>query len=184
MNLTRLTGPVDVAEGLILDSIYPERFIPGGQGVLDLGTGAGFPGVPLRIARPDLSMTLVDARRKKVSFLQYVIRELGLSGVSARHVRAEDLAGKGLHFDTVITRAVSSLHQLIPLAMPLVRKGGGFIAMKGAGWADELDALRQGGGVRIGNEEYPAGRLAIRVETYRLPASGMERALVMVERPG
>src|SRR6056297_2235256 len=119
-NLTRLTDPLEIAESLILDSVYPGKFINDKTSVLDLGTGAGFPGIPLKIARPQLSFTLIDSRRRKISFLKFIIRQLGLEEITADHVRAEDLAGGGARFGCVITRAVATLTDLIRLGFPLL----------------------------------------------------------------
>ena len=131
-NLTGITDPFEMAVKLMLDSIYPEKFIPNDARVLDLGTGAGFPGVPLKIARPGLSMNLIDSRRKRINFLKYAIARLGLSGIRAEQIRAEDLAKReGRQYDTVVCRAVSSLAELAGLAAPLLKKNGRLVAMKG-----------------------------------------------------
>ena len=165
-NLTSITDPFEIAVKLMLDSIYPGKFIPTGASVLDLGTGAGFPGIPLKIAFPHLDCTLIDSRRKRVNFLKFVIRQLALVDIRAEHIRAEELAERaGGVFDVVISRAVSSMDQLVRLSFPLLRAGGMMVAMKGAGYLDELEngALKN-----------------VDVHQYRLPELEMDRAIVIV----
>ncbi len=179
-NLTAITDPEEIAESLILDSIIPGKYLFDKKQILDLGTGAGFPGIPLKIVFPELNLTLIDARRKKVNFLKYVIRQLGLEDIAARQIRAEELAGEGGRFDAVITRAVADLAHLIKLAFPLLKKEGVLIAMKGSNYQAEIDALLANSSVSIGKEKYPADKLKIDVETYRLPFSGINRALIFL----
>ncbi len=179
-NLTAITDPEEIAESLILDSIIPGKYLFDKKQILDLGTGAGFPGIPLKIVFPELNLTLIDARRKKVNFLKYVIRQLGLEDISARQIRAEELAGEGGRFDAVITRAVADLAHLIQLAFPLLKKEGVLVAMKGSNYQAEIDALLADSSLSIGKEKYPADKLRIEVETYRLPVSKINRAIILV----
>jgi len=179
-NLTAITDPEEIAESLILDSIIPGKYLFEKKQILDLGTGGGFPGIPLKIVFSELNLTLIDARRKKINFLKYVIRQLGLEDIVARQIRAEELAGQGARFDVVITRAVSSLDALIKMALPLLKKDGVFIAMKGSHYQAEIDALKQETLIKSGREKYAVRQLAIDVETYRLPVLGILRALIFV----
>lgn len=133
MNLTAITEPREIAEKHFADSLAAVSLLPDGARVIDVGTGAGFPGIPLLIARPDLKMTLLDALNKRIGFLQAVCAELGLSAACV-HMRAED-AGRDAryrgHFDAAVTRAVAGLPVLVELTIPLVKVDGTSIAYKG-----------------------------------------------------
>lgn len=132
----RLTGykqPAEIAEKLFLDSLYFLQWVPpGSPRVLDLGAGAGIPGLPMKIVEPGIRLTLVEVRRRRLSFLSAVVRELGLKGVSVLSGRAEALIQAQLElggaFDVVVTRAMGPLRSVLPLAMAFVRPGGLFIA--------------------------------------------------------
>ncbi len=143
MNLTAITEKRAVAEKHFLDSLAAEPLLPEGARVIDAGTGAGFPGLPLLIARPDLSVTLMDALGKRVRFLETVCAELGLEAECV-HMRAEDAGQDARYrgkFDAALTRAVASLPVLLELTVPLVKVGGKSIAYKGAA-EGELEAAR------------------------------------------
>lgn len=132
-HLTSYRRPADIAEKLFLDSLLFLRWVPPGRArLLDLGAGAGIPGLPLKIVKPEITLTLVEARRRRASFLTAVVRELALDGVSVLAGRAEDLleADPGLRaaFDAVVTRAAGPLPSILPLAMAFLRPGGRFIA--------------------------------------------------------
>ncbi len=133
-NLTSIIEDEAIAIRHLEDSWHAASLFKKGSSLLDVGTGAGFPGLALKIIRPDLEVTLLDATGKKVVFLQDTIRLLDLHGVSALQGRAEELGRNPLYrerFDQVIARAVSALPELSELCLPLVKKGGSFIAMKG-----------------------------------------------------
>ena len=125
----RLVGSVEpkwVAENLFLDSLLFLKALPRGvHDLLDLGAGAGFPGVPLKIVAPDLRLTLVEAKSRRTSFLSTLVRELQLSDVRVINARAEDLiAQPAFRFDAVVTRCAGSLGAVLPLAVTLLRAGG------------------------------------------------------------
>lgn len=130
-NITAITDPPEVAIKHFLDSLAPARIIPAGSSMLDIGSGGGFPGIPLKVIRPSLSVTLVDSSRKKISFLKHVIRTLGLKGINACQARAETLSENKERFDVVICRAFSSLDKFIESAMPVLAENGIMIALKG-----------------------------------------------------
>ena len=161
-NLTAFTEPDAVDERLFLDAlrmvpavdaigrpnprVRPIAGSPPSVNLVDIGTGAGFPGLPLKIVRPALNVTLVEATGKKVQFLDAVIAELGLSGIVAIHGRAEDLGTSPAYrgaFDVATARGVSSLPALVELAAPLLRRNGVGIFPKGVDLAEELEAGRR-----------------------------------------
>ena len=129
INLTAITEPEEVKVKHFLDSCSAAELLPGGASVLDIGSGAGFPGLPLKIVRPDLTVTLLDSVNKKVAFMNDVVAELKLSGVTAVHARIEDFPHKG-EYDAVVSRAVAELSTLAEYALPFVKIGGAFIAYK------------------------------------------------------
>lgn len=176
-NLTAITEPAELAEKQFLDTLSLPPFVPSGSRVLDIGSGGGFPGIPLKVVRPDLHLTLVDASRKKVNFLKHVIRTMGLKDIEARHIRAEDLAcnvkTRDNAYDVVISKAVSKLDRLVNQAVPLLRPSGRIIAMKGVSVEDELSRARP----RIEGEA-----LRLEKKAYRLPLLGIERTLIVLRR--
>jgi 16S rRNA (guanine527-N7)-methyltransferase len=130
-NLTSIDNPIEIADTLMLDSIFPGKFILPYSNVLDLGSGAGFPGIPLKVAYPNLLLTLLDSKRKKINFLKQIIRQLKLEGIRAIQNRVEFMIGEQLIFDVVISRAVTSLMNLVQLSAPILKKPGLIIAMTG-----------------------------------------------------
>jgi len=134
INLTAITDPVAVAVKHFLDALAPAPLIPPGAFLLDIGSGAGFPGIPLKVLIPSLSVMLIDASRKKVNFQRHVIRTLGLKDIEARHIRAEDMGRMAdfVHgFDVIVSRALTALDTFVSMATPLLKKGGLLIALKG-----------------------------------------------------
>ncbi len=174
LNLTRVTEPIEIVDSLLIDSMVPGHWMPRQARVLDLGTGAGFPGIPLKIARPDLSLTLVDSKRKKINFVRYAIRQLGLENIEAVQSRAEDLAEETYRFDVVISKAVASVRQLYRLAAPLLKENGRLIAMKGQGYRTELDDENLA-------DVLDAENVQMEIQSYRLPNLDVERTLLILK---
>ena len=140
MNLTAITAPEDVARLHLLDCaalLHMADFR--GKRVVDVGTGAGFPGMPLRILEPDFDLTLLDSLGKRIAFLQRVCDEMGLQRVTCVHARAEEFAAKHREqYDIATSRAVAALNVLCELTLPLVKVGGRFLAMKAVDSDDEI----------------------------------------------
>ena len=139
VNLTAITDPTDMITGHLLDSLAARPLLQGQQ-ILDVGTGAGFPGLPLAIVEPERSFELVDSNNKKIMFVQHVARLLNLSNVRAVKARTEDYA-PGNRFDTVIARAVAALPRLLEIAGHHVGEDGVFVALKGRFPAGELEQI-------------------------------------------
>ncbi len=142
-NLVSLRGPLDLPIKHFADSLLAARFIekPDGR-LLDIGTGAGFPGIPLKIALEELSVSLLDSSRKKTSFLKHVIGRLRLERAEVIHGRIEQIAAEVRYmgaFDTVISRATFKLPELVASGAPFLAGGGTLIAMKGKGFEPELE---------------------------------------------
>ncbi|HWQ42557.1 MAG TPA: 16S rRNA (guanine(527)-N(7))-methyltransferase RsmG [Desulfosporosinus sp.] len=163
INLTRITDPHEVILKHFIDSMVLSKFVSGGSFV-DLGTGAGFPGVPLKILRPELDVVLMDSLKKRLDFLDVVIKTLNLRGVKTVHARAEDF-GRDLHyrgyFDTVTARAMARLPVLLEYTLPVLKLKGLFLALKGSQVDDELveseKALKLLGGKVEGIEHFNLG---------------------------
>ena len=143
VNLTAITEPEDVAKKHFLDSLAAAPYLKPNASIVDVGTGAGFPGLPLLILRPDLKVTLMDSLQKRLVFLEAVCKELKLKAELV-HARAEDAGQNPKYrekFDVALTRAVSALPVLCELTLPLVKVGGVSIAYKGDS-AEELAASK------------------------------------------
>ena len=177
-NLTAITDPAEVREKHLVDSLTLLPLLKGATRLLDLGSGAGFPALPLKLVCPALEVVSVDAVGKKIAFQRHVARTLRLTGFSAVHGRAEDLPGSPLcaaGFDVVTARALGSLPLLARLAAPCLVPGGRLIAMKGAEGAAELAAAQ----AELAALGYPCSA----VHSLRLPVSAAERSLIILERP-
>ena len=182
MNLTAITDPTDIAVKHFADSLTAAHLLPQGAfSLIDVGTGAGFPGVPLAMLRDDCALTLLDSLNKRLVFLETLCAALGVNAVRV-HARAED-GGKNPalreKFDVATARAVSNLPVLCEYCLPFVRVGGVFLSMKGSGGREELksagNAIFRLGGKKKTVEEYTlggAGRVNILVEKVQ-PTPGI-----------
>ena len=147
MNLTAITEPDEVIEKHFTDSLscLETGLLEGKKTVVDVGCGAGFPSIPLKIARPELEFTLIDSLNKRINFLNAVIDELGLENIEAVHMRAEESGRSHMRdsFDICVARAVASLPVLCEFCMPHVKSGGYFIAMKGKEAENEAEIAKK-----------------------------------------
>ncbi len=139
VNLTAIRDPDEMITGHLLDSLVARPFLHG-ERILDVGTGAGFPGLPLAICEPDRQFELVDGNNRKIMFVQHAATLLKLGNVAAIKARTEDYA-PAERFDTVIARAVGPLARLVDIAGHHVREDGVFVALKGRYPAEELEEL-------------------------------------------
>jgi 16S rRNA (guanine527-N7)-methyltransferase len=142
VNLTAIRDPAEMVTGHVLDSLVARPLLEGDT-VLDVGTGPGFPGLPLAIAEPNRQFTLLDSNNKKTLFVQHIAGLLGLDNVTAVKGRGEDYA-PGHRFDTVIARALAALPRLVEIAGHHVREDGVFVALKGRYPAEELEQMSNG----------------------------------------
>lgn len=143
VNLTAITDPTDIVYKHFIDSLLPLRVIPAEKPIklIDVGTGAGFPGVPLKLVRPDIELTLLDSLQKRITFLQQLSQRLDVP-FEAIHGRAEDAAHEPAlraAFDVAAARAVAALPVLCEYCLPFLKQGGIFFAMKAKGAHDELE---------------------------------------------
>lgn len=176
MNLTAITEPHEVATLHFLDSLCLTRYVKlSGKQMVDVGTGAGFPGLPLRLAVPDLQLTLLDSLGKRITFLEEVCNHLGLGNVACVHGRAEEFASAHREqFDYAVSRAVAALPMLVELCLPLVRVGGAFLAMKSVDSDAELRSAAHAIAVL-------GGRVAAK-ENYQIPGTDVRHRLIVIEK--
>ena len=143
MRLTGFKNMEEIISGLVLDSLACVPAIPEGPvKIIDLGTGAGIPGIPVKILRPEVPVVLLESRRKAADFLRSVINKLGLYGIEVVNGRAEDIAcdaGMRERFDIALARALAPLPVLLEIALPYLRAGGILLAQKGPKAPEELD---------------------------------------------
>ena len=144
MNLTAITDPEQIRVKHYLDSLSCLPYIPEGAKVADVGTGAGFPGVPVKIERDDISITLMDSLNKRINFLRELTAALGIEA-DCVHIRAEEAGRNTLYrekFDVTLSRAVSALPTLAEYCIPLLKVGGIMLAMKGPSVYEEIETAR------------------------------------------
>ena len=179
MNLTAITEFDEVVEKHFLDSVSLTKQMDLHQPlkVLDLGTGAGFPGIPLKIVFPELEITLMDSLNKRVLFLQDVISSLQLEDIEAVHGRAEEAARNKKYresFDLCVSRAVANISTLSEYCLPFVKIGGSFISYKSSTIEDELEDGKKGIAILGGKVKD--------VYKFTLPGSELQRSFVIIER--
>ena len=176
MNLTRITDPKEIAEKHLLDCaslLQAADFSK--KSVVDVGCGAGFPGMPLHILCPSCKLTLLDSRGKRIRFLQGCIDAMNLSDIEAVHARAEEFAAKHREqYDFAVSRAVAQLNVLAELSLPLVKQGGAFIAMKSKDTDEELERAKKA--IRLLGGEIE------KIIDYTIPHTEITHRLVVIRK--
>lgn len=179
MNLTAITEMEEVMEKHFVDSLALSKAAEVGniETLIDVGTGAGFPGIPLKIAYPHLRVVLLDSLNKRVKFLSTVIETLGLTNIQAVHGRAEDAARQKAYreqFDAAVSRAVANMASLSEYCLPFVKVGGVFVPYKSGNIEEELKDA--------GKAVKTLGGTIRRVEKFQLPDTDIERSLVLIKK--
>ncbi|MEJ2657189.1 MAG: 16S rRNA (guanine(527)-N(7))-methyltransferase RsmG [Desulfobacterales bacterium] len=186
INLTAITDPMEVAVKHFLDSMAPVPDISPNASLLDIGSGGGFPGIPIKICLPSVPVTLIDGSRKKVNFLKHMIRTLGLENIYAFHIRAEDFAENPVtvrHFNVIISRALSSMTAFVRTAIPFLHKDGVIIAMSGNISDHDIHMLRSTVNKRrCGANNENTERFELQVKRYALPYLNSDRSLVYLKK--
>ena len=177
MNLTAIVEPNEIILKHFIDSITILKEINNNSKIIDVGTGAGFPGVPLSIMNPTLKITLADSLNKRLIFLQEVVNQLGLKNIEIIHARAEEL-GKNKkyreNFDAATSRAVANLSTLSEYLIPLVKVGGKIISMKAGGAQEEIEAAKKAIKILGGKIEG--------IEEFKLPKTEIERTIILIKK--
>lgn len=178
MNLTAITKPEEIVTKHFVDSLYGLPYLSAGDRLIDVGTGAGFPGIPLKIARPDLSLTLLDSLNKRLTFLNEVISALKLDDAKTVHARAEEGAAKKSplreSFDCATARAVASLGVLAEYCLPYVKVGGVFLAYKGGDVGEELASSK--------NAICTLGGEIAEVQKHTIPSTDITHSVVVIKK--
>ncbi len=177
INLTAITEEDEIVLKHFIDSLSIAKYVDKNCKLIDIGTGAGFPGIPIKIFYEDLEVTLLDSLNKRVTFLKDVIGKLELKKIDAIHSRAEECACNAIYrekYDIAVARAVSNLSTLLEYLMPYVKVGGKCICMKGPNINEELNlsknALRElGGEIEM-------------IENFKLPDSNLERNIIIIKK--
>ncbi|MGC7871677.1 16S rRNA (guanine(527)-N(7))-methyltransferase RsmG [Desulfosporosinus sp. SYSU MS00001] len=176
LNLTRIIEPLDIILKHFIDSMAIGKYLKGGN-LADLGTGAGFPGIPIKILRPELDVFLVDSLKKRLDFLDVVVSKLKLTTTRTVHARAEDFGRNTLYrgtFDYVSSRAVARLPILLEYSLPILKKNGFFIALKGLQAQEELKESQAALNILGGNIES--------LETYNFGETAEHRAIIVFKK--
>jgi 16S rRNA (guanine527-N7)-methyltransferase len=181
VNLTSITDPLEIAVKHFLDSIAAVPLIEPEKSILDIGSGGGFPGIPLKIMFPSNLVFLIDASRKKIAFLNHLVRLIKLQHISAKHVRAENLSQDPKfknRFDVIICRALTNLKNFVEMASPLLSNKGFLLAYKGNLSELEIEEIfKLNKDLGISNTLWDAS-----TRNYHLPFLDQERTLVIIKR--
>lgn len=177
MNLTAITDPEEIILKHFIDSITILNEIPNNSKIVDVGTGAGFPGIPLSIMNPTLKITLVDSLNKRLIFLQEVVNKLQLKNVEIIHARAEEFGQNKKYresFDVATSRAVANLSTLSEYLIPLVKVGGKVISMKAAAAGQEINDAKKA--IEV------LGGVIEKIDEFNLPQSDIGRTVIIIRK--
>lgn len=179
INLTAIEEPKEVISKHFVDSLTIQKYLGQKNQVIDIGTGAGFPGIPLSIMREDCNFLLVDSLNKRVTFLNEVIKQLQLKNVKAIHARAEEAAQNKAYrenFDIVTSRAVANMSTLLEYLLPFCKVGGTAICMKGSSIQEEVEKSKKALEILKGKIE--------KIESFSLPFTDYGRNIILVRKIG
>jgi len=179
INITSIDSEEEIYLKHFIDSIIIKKYviIKKGSKTIDVGTGGGFPGIPLKLIDNDMDITLVDSLNKRIKFLDEVVKELDLEDVECIHARAEELGKNKKYrekYDYGFSRAVASLNVLLEYVLPFVKKGGLFIAFKGSNFKDEIQESKKALNL-LGGE-------IIDIREYKLPETDISRSMIVVKK--
>lgn len=177
INLTTITDEDEIITKHFVDSLYCAKYMSGNEKIIDIGTGAGFPGIPLKIIFSNINLTLLDSLNKRCIYLKDVAEKLKMENVDIVHGRAEEL-GKDIKyrekFDIITARAVANMKVLSEYCIPFAKVGGKFICMKGSEYKDELNDAR----AQIGT----LGGKVTDIEEIVLPDSDIKHSIIVIEK--
>ena len=177
INLTAITQEEDIILKHFVDSLTVNKYINDGASLIDVGTGAGFPGVPLAIVNKNIKITLMDSLNKRIKFLNDVIEKVKLDKINTIHARAEELARNNQYrekYDVTVSRAVANLSTLVEYMLPFAKVGGRCICMKGANIKEEL--------LEASKAINELGGSIIEVDKFKLANSNYERNIIVIEK--
>lgn len=177
INLTAITDPKEIILKHFIDSISISKYIKENDYVADIGTGAGFPGIPLKIIRNDINIVLVDSLNKRIKFLEEVINKLGLTNIEAIHKRAEEFGNDKKYrekFDVATSRAVANLSTLSEYLIPLIKVNGKCLSMKGPGANEEINDAK--------NAIKVFGGTIANIYEFKLPDSDFDRTVIEIKK--
>lgn len=177
INLTAITDQKEIILKHFIDSLTINKYIEKNAKIIDVGTGAGFPGIPLKIVRPDIDITLVDSLNKRIKFLDYVIEEIKLKSIKTVHSRAEEIGRNELYreeYDVATSRAVANTAVLSEYLIPLIKEGGKCIYMKGPDIKKELSEGKKAINV--------LGGTIFKIDEFNLPKTDINRTIVIIKK--
>ena len=177
INLTAITEEKEIIQKHFIDSLTIIKYLKNNDKIIDVGTGAGFPGIPLKISNETLDITLLDSLNKRILFLNNVIEKLKLNNIRTIHSRVEDAASNLEHrekYDIATSRAVAQLNVLLEYLLPLVKVGGKCICMKGGNIEEELKNSKKALEILGGKVE--------KIESFELPDSDIKRNIIIIKK--